>query len=44
MLHQIPSGVILEAMLLAIFAAVLAGIYPALKAASISPAQALREE
>lgn len=44
MLHQIPPGVILEAMVLALFAAVLAGVYPALKAASISPAQALREE
>lgn len=44
MLHQIPPGVILEAMVLAIFAAALAGVYPALKAASISPALALREE
>jgi putative ABC transport system permease protein len=44
MLHHVPSVVLLEALLLAIFAAAMAGIYPALKASSISPAQALREE
>lgn len=44
MLHRLPAGVLAEAVFLALIAAVLAGVYPALKAASISPAQALREE
>ncbi|MEH6559143.1 MAG: FtsX-like permease family protein [Oceanicoccus sp.] len=44
MLYHMPTTVLVEALLLAIFAAALAGIYPALKASSISPAQALREE
>jgi len=44
MLHQVPNTVLIEALLLAIFAAALAGVYPALKASTISPAQALREE
>lgn len=44
MVQQVPSGVLTEALLLAIVAAVLAGVYPAIKASSTSPAQALREE
>lgn len=44
MQHRLPAGVLAEAVFLAVIAAVLAGVYPALKAASISPAQALREE
>ena len=44
MQHQIPQGVMLEAILLAIGAALIAGAYPAWRAATNSPAQALREE
>lgn len=44
MQHLVPAGVLVEALFLALAAAMLAGIYPAFKAASVSPAQALREE
>jgi putative ABC transport system permease protein len=44
LLQQIPPGVIAEALLLALIAAVFAGVYPSLHAASIAPAEALREE
>ena len=44
MLHHLPHTILAEALVLAIVAATLAGVYPALKASSISPAQALREE
>ncbi len=40
----VPPTVLGEAMLLALAAAFVAGIYPSFKAASISPAAALREE
>ena len=39
-----PVGVLFEALLLALVAALLAGCFPAFKAAVISPAKALREE
>jgi putative ABC transport system permease protein len=42
--QKVPVGVLTEAVLLALVAAILAGAYPSRKAASISPAQALREE
>jgi putative ABC transport system permease protein len=44
MLHILPVSVLVQAMLLAIVAAGLAGIYPALHVAGVSPAQGLREE
>ncbi|MES2626074.1 MAG: ABC transporter permease [Pseudomonadota bacterium] len=44
MLHILPASVLIQAMLLAIIAAGLAGIYPAIRVAGVSPAQGLREE
>ena len=44
MQHFLPESVLLEAMLLAVWAALLAGIYPAWKSGHIKPALALREE
>lgn len=44
MQHSLPPAVLLEAVLLAIIAAVLAGLYPALRVADIHPAEALRGE
>jgi putative ABC transport system permease protein len=44
MQHLTPRGVLLEAVLLAVGAALIAGTYPAWRAARIAPAQALREE
>lgn len=44
MQHFLPWSVFSDALLLAIVAALLAGIYPAYKSATISPARALREE
>jgi len=41
---QFMPDLVLQAMLLALFAAILAGIYPAFKLANTSPALALREE
>jgi putative ABC transport system permease protein len=41
---QVAPGVLLEALALALLAALLAGIYPAWKMARTSPALALREE
>lgn len=43
MQHFVPPAVLGEALVLAIFAAFVAGIYPAQKAAKISAAEALRE-
>ncbi len=40
----LPESVLLEAMLLAVCAALLAGIYPAWKSGHVKPALALREE
>lgn len=40
----VPGGVIVEALALAVTAALIAGIYPAVKAATRSPATGLREE
>tara|TARA_R110000824_G_scaffold336_1_gene1821 strand:+ start:245816 stop:248338 length:2523 start_codon:yes stop_codon:yes gene_type:complete len=44
MQHFLPWSVFSDALMLAIVAALLAGIYPAWKSATISPARALREE
>ena len=44
MQHFLPSGVLLEAIVLALVAALLAGIYPAFKSARVNPSRALREE
>jgi len=44
MQHFFPLSVLGDAMILAIVAALLAGLYPAFKSARISPALALREE
>jgi putative ABC transport system permease protein len=44
MQHILPMAVLVQAMLLAIIAAGLAGIYPATRVAAVSPAQGLREE
>jgi putative ABC transport system permease protein len=44
MLHVVPPAVLLQALALALAAAVLAGIQPALRIAGISPATALRQE
>ncbi len=44
MQHFLPVSVFGDALLLAIVAALLAGIYPAFKSARLSPALALREE
>lgn len=44
MQHTLPLPVLGDALLLALAAAVIAGIYPALRAAAVSPAVALREE
>jgi putative ABC transport system permease protein len=41
---QIFPGILVEAVALAVVAALLAGVYPAIKMASSSPAEALREE
>ena len=40
----VPGGVLIEAILLALIAALLAGLYPAWRMARTPPAQALREE
>ncbi len=40
----VPAGVLVEAMALGMLAALLAGLYPAWRAAAIEPALALREE
>lgn len=44
MQHFLPESVLLEGIMLAVIAAVLAGIYPAWRVARIRPAMALREE
>ena len=44
MQHFLPWSVISDALLLAVFAALAAGIYPAYKSATIRPSLALREE
>ncbi len=44
MQHFLPLSVLGDALLLALVAALLAGIYPAIKSARISPVVALREE
>jgi putative ABC transport system permease protein len=44
MQHVLPVAVLVQALLLALVAAGLAGIYPALRVAAVSPAQGLREE
>ncbi len=44
MQHFLPLSVFSDALILALLAALLAGIYPAFKSARISPALALREE
>ncbi len=44
MQHFLPLSVFSDALILAMLAALLAGIYPAIKSARISPALALREE
>lgn len=44
MQHVLPVPVLVQAMILALVAAGLAGIYPALRVAQVSPAQGLREE
>jgi putative ABC transport system permease protein len=41
---MLPGGVLFEALLLALFAALLAGLYPAWRMARIAPARVLREE
>jgi len=41
---DVPGEVLLQAVALAVIAAVLAGIYPAYKMANTSPSTALREE
>lgn len=43
-LYQLPPGVLLEALSLALVAALLAAVYPAWRAATVAPALALREE
>jgi len=44
MLHTVPAGVLVEALVLALAAAMLAGIYPALRVARVRAAEALRQE
>jgi len=44
MLHTVPAGVLVEALLLALVAALLAGLQPVRRVAAVRPAQALREE
>jgi putative ABC transport system permease protein len=44
MQQQLPAHVLIQALILAITAAFLASVYPAYRASSILPAQALREE
>jgi putative ABC transport system permease protein len=44
MQHFVPPDVLLQALILAFVAAIVAGIYPAFRAATISAARALREE
>jgi putative ABC transport system permease protein len=44
MQQLLPANVLLQALMLAISAALLASVYPAFRASSILPAQALREE
>ncbi|MEX2367153.1 MAG: FtsX-like permease family protein, partial [Pseudohongiellaceae bacterium] len=44
MQQLLPLGVLAEGLILALVAALLAGLYPAFRAASIRPARALREE
>ena len=41
---QVPVDVLIQALILALVSAFLAGVYPAFRAASISPAMALRSE
>ena len=40
----IPPNVLLESLVLAVIAALLAGIYPAQKLSGLSPAEALRHQ
>jgi putative ABC transport system permease protein len=42
--YKLPPGVLLEALSLAVIAALLAAVYPAWRAATVTPALALREE
>ena len=42
--YAIPASVLLESLVLAIFAALLAGLYPAHKLSRLSPAEALRHQ
>lgn len=44
MQHSVPASVIFEALLLALAAALLAGVYPALRVVAVRPAEALRRE
>jgi putative ABC transport system permease protein len=44
MLHTLPSNVLLEALLLALGAALVAGLYPMRRVARVRPAEALRGE
>lgn len=44
MLHTLPASVLLEAMLLALAAALIAGLYPMRRVAQVRPAEALRGE
>lgn len=44
MQHLVPGGVLLQAVILALVAALLAGIHPILRIRRVSPALALREE
>jgi putative ABC transport system permease protein len=44
MLHTLPANVLLQAMLLALAAALIAGLYPMRRVAQVRPAEALRGE
>ena len=44
MLHTLPSNVLIEALLLALAAALIAGLYPMKRVAGVRPAEALRGE
>jgi putative ABC transport system permease protein len=44
MLHTLPSNVLIEALLLALGAALIAGLYPMRRVAQVRPAEALRGE